>query len=58
MLVCHFFLSHQRKVTNDYGDDNNDGVLQQRKSQGRGMSVCVIIFPLYPRAAQSKFWGI
>jgi hypothetical protein len=28
----------------DYGDDNDDGVLQQRKSQGRGMSACVIIF--------------
>ena len=40
MLVC---LSFFFVVSDDCDDNNNDGV--QRKSQGRGMSACVIIFP-------------
>jgi hypothetical protein len=39
MLVCLSFVSSAQ--VNDYGDENNDGVLQQRKKQGRGMSACV-----------------
>jgi hypothetical protein len=42
MLVCLSFVSSAQ--VNDYGDENNDGVLQQPKLQGRGMSACVINF--------------
>jgi hypothetical protein len=58
MLVCPSFVSSAQ--VNEYGDENNDGVLQQRKST-RPWDVCVrhFLFLLYLHAAHSEvFWGI